>query len=524
MAAKAKNLIKDLVVLLGADNVEQDQQSRDLLSQDLYETGQIADVVVMPETLTHVTDIVKLARLYGRSIFVRGGGMSYSKTFLPNKAGAILVDMRGLNKIREINEDDLYVSVEAGCTWQALDQALAAKGLRAIFWGPFSGATATIGGSMSQGTANANSTKIETSSSAVLSFEVVTGLGDVLVTGSDAQANSLPVMRAYGPDMTGLFNADAGALGIKTAVTLKLEPRPEYSGGVSFAFESEEKLRDGFFAAARTEETNFIVGMDAETAQIRSGKTGLKEDLKRLKQIVSTAHDPVTGLFRGLKIALAGRRVFERAKFTAHFLVEGRSKSLLVGREKLLRGILKTHGDEIPNAAISLMRADWFPPLPVTRFDGFRQLPFHTILPPSQLKAFLKDYRALCEEFVPKFETSNIEKAEIYNAIGTNKCLFEPVLYWPDSLTEFHTKISPEFYQADWQTHADNPTARQTVDAFLSRFITLARKAGGQNIQIGKLYPYSADRHDENLKLLYQVKTHLDPDNIINPGALGLPK
>ena len=69
MAAKAKNLIKDLVVLLGADNVEQDQQSRDLLSQDLYETGQIADVVVMPETLTHVTDIVKLARLYGRSIF-----------------------------------------------------------------------------------------------------------------------------------------------------------------------------------------------------------------------------------------------------------------------------------------------------------------------------------------------------------------------------------------------------------------------------------------------------------------------
>ena len=264
--------------------------------------------------------------------------------------------------------------------------------------------------------------------------------------------------------------------------------------------------------------------MDAETAQIRSGKTGLKEDLKRLKQIVSTAHDPVTGLFRGLKIALAGRRVFERAKFTAHFLVEGRSKSLLVGREKLLRGILKTHGDEIPNAAISLMRADWFPPLPATRFDGFRQLPFHTILPPSKLKAFLKDYRELCEEFVPKFETSNIEKAEIYNAIGTNKCLFEPVLYWPDSLTEFHKKMSPDFYQADWRTHADNPTARQTVDAFLSRFITLARKAGGQNIQIGKLYPYSEDRQDENLKLLYQVKTHLDPDNIINPGALGLPK
>jgi len=524
MARASKSIIQKFQALLGAENVEQDEGLRKLLSQDLYEAGAVPDVVLIPRTTKHVSEIVKLARKEKRSIHIRGGGMSYSRTFLPGKSSAILLDMRELNDIREINETDLYVTVEAGCTWKALDETLMKKGLRAIFWGPFSGATATIGGSMSQGTANSNSSRLETSSSAVLSYEIVTGTGDILKTGSDGQGDNLPVMRNYGPDMTGLFSADAGALGIKTAVILKLEERPNFAGGVSFAFESEAKLLNGFFAAARTDELNFIVGMDAETAQIRSGKTGFKEDLNRLKQIMSTAHNPITGLVRGLKIAFAGRRVFERAQYTAHFLVEGNTQALLVAREKYLRKILKAYGDEIPNAAISLMRADWFPPLPVTRFDGLRQLPFHTILPPSRLKLFLPDYRQICDEFADRFKKTGIIKAEIYNGIGTNKCLFEPVLYWPDTLNEFHRKMSSNFYQGDWQDHPDNPEAQVNVQDFLDRFIALAHKHGGINIQIGKLYPYSKNRQPENARALVDLKKQFDPDYIINPGALGLPK
>ena len=524
MATPPNSIIPELKKLLGSENVIVDQQHRALMSQDLYEAGKVPDAVAKPKSADDVAAIVTLARKAKRPVYVRGGGMSYSRTFLPGKPGAVLLDMQSLNGIREINETDLYVTVESGCTWKKLDEALAPLALRAIFWGPFSGATATIGGSMSQGTANSNSSRLETSSSAVLSYEIVTGTGDILITGSDGQESALPVMRSYGPDLTGLFNADGGAFGIKTAVTLKLEERPPFAGGVSFAFESEEKLLDGFFAAARTDELNFIVGMDADTAQIRSGKSGLKEDFARLRQIVSTAHNPLTGLGRGLKIAIAGRRVFERAQYTAHFLVEGKSQALLAARERLLRKILNSHGDEIPNAAISLMRADWFPPLPVTRFDGLRQLPFHTILPPSRLKGFLEAYRNLCSDFADRFEVAGIVKAEIYNGIGTNKCLFEPVLYWPDSLTDFHRKMSPEFFQRDWQAHPDNPDARNAVKDFLDGFILLARQHGGMHIQIGKLYPYAKDRQAENAKSLLALKEQFDPDNIINPGALGFPE
>lgn len=81
--------------------------------------------------------------------------------------------------------------------------------------------------------------------------------------------------------------------------------------------------------------------------------------------------------------------------------------------------------------------------------------------------------------------------------------------------------MSPEFYQGDWQDHPDNPDARNSVKAFLDRFIALAQKHGGMHIQIGKLYPFSENRQAENSNAMAACKKHFDPDNIINPGALG---
>ena len=73
--------------------------------------------------------------------------MSYTDAYLPDRPGGVMVDLRRLDRVREIQVEDLYVTVEAGCTWAALDAALEPHGLRAIFWGPMSGARATLGGS-----------------------------------------------------------------------------------------------------------------------------------------------------------------------------------------------------------------------------------------------------------------------------------------------------------------------------------------------------------------------------------------
>ncbi|MEO0607947.1 MAG: FAD-binding oxidoreductase, partial [Pseudomonadota bacterium] len=339
------SLLQSLREKCGERDVVTDQADLEFFASDLYERGVTPCAVVRPRRVDQVQDIVRIARQQGCAIYLRGGGRSYSNAFLPQTEHALLVDSTGLDEIHKIDAENLFVTVGVGLTWARLDEALKPHGLRAVFWGPASGLNATIGGSMSQGTANNSSAKNGTSSDAVLSYEIVTGRGDLLTTGLDAQEQGLPNFRPYGPDLTGLFNADAGALGIKTAVTLKLEARPSALGGVSFAFESHANMVKGMRAATALGLSAAIIAMDADTADIRSGETGLKADLQKLLAIMRTAHNPLRGLVRGIKIALAGRRVFEQAKYTGHFLAEAPSEAVLRASERALRQAVASHGD-----------------------------------------------------------------------------------------------------------------------------------------------------------------------------------
>lgn len=509
-----------IIEICGSGNVWTDAETKEFFACDLYEKGVEPDVVVAPRSTNEVAQIVSLARKLKRPVYIRGGGMSYSNAFLPARNSSILIDMRQLSAIRTVNTDDLYVTVEAGCTWEVLDQALAPLDLRAVFWGPFSGKKATIGGSMSQGTANNAAAKIGTSDSAALSYEIVTGTGNVLITGKDSQLDHKPFIRNYGPDFTSLFSNDAGALGIKTAVTLRLEPRPKAYGGVSFAFETFEDTMTAVKVAAQTGLASAVIAMDAETAGIRAGARGLKEDFKKLVSVVKSAHNPLLGLVRGAKIALAGGKVFERAKFTAHFLAEGGNDKILLAAEQSLRSAVSSYGSELPNVAISLMRLDNFPDLPMTHMDGRRMLPVHGILPWSSMLNYGQDYFKLMEHYKTRMNDASVIAADIFTAIGPSSLLCEPVFYWPDSHTDYQRKMTSEFWSKTWQDVAENPAARALVADMKNAIIDLQFKHGAGHIQIGKQYPYMRDRSKQNSHFFTSLKAEVDPDNIINPGAL----
>lgn len=511
----------DLKKLCGEENVLTDAVSKDFYASDLFEKGLEPDFIVVPGNIEQVAGLVTLASKHKRPIYIRGGGMSYSNTYLPARKAAIMVDTQKLTTIREVNTKDLYVTVEAGCTWKVLDQALEPHGLRAVFWGPFSGGKATIGGSMSQGTANNASARIGTSDSTALGYEIVTGAGDILVTGKDAQDGHKPFTRNYGPDMTSLFSNDAGAFGIKTAVTLKLESRPKAYGGVSFAFESFDAAIKAVKAGSQTGLASAVIAMDAETAGVRGGATGLKEDLKKLWAVVKSAHNPLLGFVRGVSVALAGRRVFERATFTAHFLAEGANDKILVAAERELRRVVKPFGSELPNIAISMMRLDNFPDLPMTSMDGRRMLPVHGILPWSQMPGYGEAYFKMMEGYKARLSELEITVADIFSAVGSSSLLCEPVFYWPDSYTNYQREMSSEFWTQNWKGAPDNPEARDLVAEVKTAIIDLQYEHGAAHIQIGKAYPYMRGRSEESLAFLTALKSELDPDNIINPGALG---
>lgn len=416
--ARQESLVASLKNVCGADRVVTEADEINFYSQDVYERGAALDVVVRPRSTEDISAVVREAARAGAPVYVRGGGMSYTRAYLADAQGAVLIDMTEMKAVRELNVENGYVTVEAGSTWKALDDLLAKQGVRATFWGPFSGKRATIGGSMSQGTATFGSGQTGVSAPAALGFEFVTGEGGVVRTGMDAQAGRHPFFRYYGPDLTGLLTGDAGALGIKTAVTLALEKRPTAVGGVSFAFKSFEDVAKAMADAGRTGLASEIIAMDAELSGIQAGKPSLKGDIEKFFAIVGSAPNPVRGLWRGMKAGLAGRKVYTEAAFTAHFIADAANNSLLDAKVSELRRAVAPHGDEIPNAPIGVIRAEPFPDLPLTHFDGRRMLPIHGLLPNSKVRAFHERYMDYVESMKTRMTDAKVTTVFTFSMLG----------------------------------------------------------------------------------------------------------
>ncbi|NJO12456.1 MAG: FAD-binding oxidoreductase [Gammaproteobacteria bacterium] len=145
-----QRLLEQLRTLLGREHVLTDEAEREFYSTDVYRRGEMPLAVVRPASTTEVAQVVQLALDNDLSVVPRGGGASYTDGYTPAERNALLVDTARLNAILEINETDMYVTVQCGVTWAALNDALKARGLRTPFYGPFSGIAATVGGSLSQ--------------------------------------------------------------------------------------------------------------------------------------------------------------------------------------------------------------------------------------------------------------------------------------------------------------------------------------------------------------------------------------
>ncbi|MDX2224280.1 MAG: FAD-binding oxidoreductase, partial [Rhodospirillaceae bacterium] len=282
-----------LAAIVGPDHVVTDATERAYVSQDYFRAAaQPVAAVVRPGSTKELSAVVAAATRAGVAIYPRGAGYSYTDAYLPTRHPALTIDMSRMARIVEINATDMYATVEAGCPWGTLDQALAPLGLRVPMWGPLSGRTATVGGGVSQGCVSLGSSKYGTSADSVLGMDVVAADGTVVRTGTAAQAKHAPFFRPYGPDLTGLFCADAGALGVKATVTLRLMARPRHIAGASFAFDDFDRTVQGMAAAARLGVASESLGMSIAALRAAAASAGLLQDLKTLLTIVRSAANP----------------------------------------------------------------------------------------------------------------------------------------------------------------------------------------------------------------------------------------
>lgn len=231
--ASKPEVIEKLQAIVGVDNVLVDPERVEPYGADAVKEKFPPEAVVFPATTTEMSAIIKLANEVNFPVTARGGGVGYTGGAVPVDGGIVIGTDR-MNKVLEINQDDLYAVCQPGITTFELQQAVEKHGL--IFPpDPASYKDSFIGGNIAENAGGMRTPKYGVTKHYVLGLEVVTGTGEIIRVGGKTVKN------VVGFDLTQLMCGSEGMLGIITEATLKLVPTPEATSTVRASFRSMEE-------------------------------------------------------------------------------------------------------------------------------------------------------------------------------------------------------------------------------------------------------------------------------------------
>lgn len=215
-------LISDLKKSLPSSNVLGTLEERYAYAQDATNVRKIEslpDAVVFVQTTQEVQSVIKIANKYRIPVICRGAGTNVVGACVVQHGGIIL-NFSKMNKIIEINKENMTAVVEPGVVLGDLQREVEKLGL---FYPPDPSnlAVSTIGGSIAQSSGGAKSFKYGTTKDYIIDLKVVMADGEVLQTGANTIKN------ATGYNLGSLFVGSEGTLGIVVEATLKLIPKPE---------------------------------------------------------------------------------------------------------------------------------------------------------------------------------------------------------------------------------------------------------------------------------------------------------
>lgn len=516
-----------LEALLGQDAVITDEHTRVYYSTDLsFEPGEVAAVVIKPTSLDNFAEAVALCNQNDVALVPRGGGMSYTRGYVPTRERSVLVDLRALNRIIEINEQDMFVTVESGCTWNDLYEALKAKGLRTPYYGPLSGLYATIGGALSQNSLFHGSGIHHTAAESCLGLKVILADGRMVQTGSAAHVHSNGFYRHFGPDLTGIFTADTGAMGIKVEATLRLIKYPEHTLCASYGFESLEAMLTAQTAIAREGIASECYGFDPfYNAGFEDKGFSLTEGLSVLADVARSGTSLVSGMKNALKIATQGKKVLSKVNYSLHIAVDGPSEAAAASMLQIAENIaLKQGGAPIGNSIPLAFRAQPFGGVRTILLGGKGEvwLPVHGFFPLSRAvdaalttERYFASHRELMERY-------NIKYSYLTCFSGA-EFVIEPSVYWFDELGEFRLNLIEPEYHKEWGAIKADPETRKVALELREGLRKLFFELGACHLQLGKYYPYQESIGNETTRSVLQgVKQVVDAKGLMNPGSLGL--
>jgi glycolate oxidase len=211
-------ILNKLTSIVGVSYVFTDIETRNHYGHDETEDYVFPpNVVLKPANNKEISEILKVANEYkipttpiGARTGLSGGALSIYQ--------GIGLSMERLNKIIEIDEQNLQVTVEPAVITQVLREAVAEKGL---FYpvDPSSQGSCWIGGNVAENSGGARAVKYGVTKDYVINIEVVLPNGEIIWTGANTLKNST------GYNLTQLMVGSEGTLGVITKIVLKLLPQ-----------------------------------------------------------------------------------------------------------------------------------------------------------------------------------------------------------------------------------------------------------------------------------------------------------
>jgi glycolate oxidase len=205
--------------IVGAPHVRADPATLLAYGTDALKRGHPADLVVIPGSATEIAAITRLCHGMRVPLVVRGAGTGYSGGAVPTEGGVVL-SLERLNRIVEIDRDNLLAVVQPAVITGDLQAAVEAEGL---FYppDPQSLKESSIGGNVAECAGGPRAFKYGVTRRYVLGLEAVLPTGEMVRTGGRTVKN------VVGYDLTQLLVGSEGTLAIITEIILRLMPKPQ---------------------------------------------------------------------------------------------------------------------------------------------------------------------------------------------------------------------------------------------------------------------------------------------------------
>lgn len=520
-------LLQALEQLLGAAHVSTDPAVLELCSIDFGEIRLATPaVVVSPGSTEDVRGILRIAREFRAPLVPRGASMSYTLGALPKKDGSIVIDMRRMNRVLRLDPEGMSITVEPGITWAELRAALADCAYEIPFHGTFSGLRATVGGGLGNWAVGWGKGDITTH---LLGMEVVLPDGRLLHTGALATDPDHPALSCYGPDLTRLFVNDAGSLGIKTKACFRLERKPGGTAYGAWGFRDEDRALELMCEIGRLGiATDCFVFGPYHHEVFRSRPKPDSQAARAMLSAVARGSSGPLNAARNLKDVLRGGNLsfLRRWPWSVQLIIDGVNQAAADAMLKAVRSTARRAGGRaLPPSLVIAVRTTPFMPIEnlIVGMQGECCFPSNctvSIARGRDLKLALDQFFAAQAAYMREH---GLSATRLYlttaNGFGV-----EPIIYWHDRMNPLRYSVLGEENRRRFGERAANPQGREAALALRQKMIReVFTPFRPTHVQVGKYYPYRESRHNPDCwSVLEDFKRMVDPDRLMNPGALGL--